>query len=289
MAEPPKAVDPFKIPVSFEIGKSYQPIEPKDGGLPGLDAAQNQVFACLVDWRSDIEFAERDFHVSRLAIAGAIAWEMLENVRTSGWRSTGFGKVHTFNFKWAFWKAWDTAAKQAETKGYLPPVTDDKRKELLSNPSGAIRYIGGIMAAIAEITAWEGFGDIRNDPIILTNVYQSKDLVQWEEHLKKKPKGSTLSGGNPMDIWVGENIAFLTAAVGTPNPLGEATRYVSQSDPTTSPGAKILTILKNHTLSGIAYGEYGSWELWPQQNGDWCEPQYAPDWCSTVNLAVRCI
>ena len=122
------------------------------------------------------------------------------------------------------------------------------------------------MAAIADITARHGFGDIRNNPIILTNVYQSKDLVEWEEHLKKKPAGSTLAGGNAMDIWVGRNITFLTAAVGTPNPLSEnrmAPGYVSLPDPTTSPGAKTLIIFKNYTLSDIAYAEYGSWELWP--------------------------
>ena len=35
-----------------------------DGGLPGLDDAQKQVFACLSAWRGDIENAERTFRVS---------------------------------------------------------------------------------------------------------------------------------------------------------------------------------------------------------------------------------
>ena len=67
-----------------------------------------------------------------------------------------------------------------------------------ATPSGTIRYIAAIMAAIAETAGNHGFRDIRDDPEILTNVYQSMDLNDWEEHLKKKPKGSDFTGGNKM-------------------------------------------------------------------------------------------
>jgi hypothetical protein len=231
-----------------------------DGGLAGLDDAEKQVFACLNAWRSVIENAESTFRVSRLAIAGAVAWELLENVRTWSPRSTGFGKVHLYNYNFR-----GTVAEQAESRGYLPKKTYSERKLILTTPEGAITYVAGIMAAIADITTRHGFGDIRNDPVMLTNVYQSKDLDEWEAHLKKKRAGSTLAGGNPMDIWVAKNNAFLTAAVGTPTPLVGVIvpAYVSRPDPKTALGAKTLTIFKNYTLSDIANSEYGSWELWP--------------------------
>jgi hypothetical protein len=221
--------------VSFEIGASFIPM---DGGLPGLTDAEKQVFACLNAYRWDIVNAERDFRVTRLAIAGAIAWEMLQNVRTWSPRSVGFGKVHLYNYSktgaaFGFMAGaavgsvpggvvgaaigavdFDTAAKQAEDAGYLPVQTRDARKVLLSTPSGAIKYIAGIMTGVADIAARDGFRDVRNDPEILTNVYQSMDLNTWDKHLKEKPKGSDLKGGNAMDIWVMANLDFLTAAVG---------------------------------------------------------------------------
>src|SRR4051812_24709367 len=80
--------------VSFEIGASYKPVL---SGL-SLTPAEEQVFACLHAHRADIVEAEQRFQVSRVAIAGAIAWEMLENARTGSARSVGFGKVHLWNF-----------------------------------------------------------------------------------------------------------------------------------------------------------------------------------------------
>jgi hypothetical protein len=130
MATPPRTADE----VSFEIGASFLPI---DGGPPGLDDAQKQVFACLNAWRGDIENAERTFHVSRVAIAGAIAWEMLENVRTRSPRSVGFGKIHLYNYNLR-----GTVAEQAERRGYLPAKTYDGRKLFLSTPREPSHTLG---------------------------------------------------------------------------------------------------------------------------------------------------
>jgi hypothetical protein len=198
--------------VSFEIGASYIPII----NAPARNAAEGQVFACLNARRREIVDAEKTFGVTRLAIAGAIAWEMLENVRTHSPRSVGYGKVHLYNYH--FSSSWyETAAKQAEDRGYIAPQSKEERKLLLATPEGAIRYIAAIMAAIADIAGRLGTRDIRFDPEILTNVYQSMDLKEWEAHLLAKPKNATLAGGNKMDRWVMSNLGFLIAAVGQPH------------------------------------------------------------------------
>jgi hypothetical protein len=246
--------------VSFEIGASYVPM---DGGLPGLSDAEKQVFACLHTHRAYIVQAERDFGVSRLAIAGAIAWEMLENPRKWSPRSAGFGKVHLYNYRFGFNPIdADTAAKQAEDAGYLPAKTYDERKLLLSMPPSAIRYIAALMAAIADLAARYGFEDIRDNPEILTNVYQSKDLKQWEGHLKAKPAGTSFTGGNKMDIWVTGHLKFLTAAVGDPKvpPAPAPAPSIAAAPPG---AAKSVEVFKGLTLSDLAHAEYGDWELWP--------------------------
>jgi hypothetical protein len=79
--------------VSFEIGASYLPIV----NSPAANAAEAQVFACLWAYRRVIVAAASKYGVTRIAIAGAIAWEMLENPMPSSVRAVGFGKVHKFH------------------------------------------------------------------------------------------------------------------------------------------------------------------------------------------------
>ena len=52
--------------VSFEIGSCFVPV---DAGMD-LDPAEQQVFACLRAHRAEIANAEREFRITRLAIAG---------------------------------------------------------------------------------------------------------------------------------------------------------------------------------------------------------------------------
>jgi hypothetical protein len=197
--------------VSFEIGASYIPII----NAPAENPAEAQVFACLNAHRREIVAAEKTFGVTRIAIAGAIAWELLENVRKWSPRSVGYGKIHLYNYH--FSRSWyDTAAKQVEDRGYIASQSKEKRELLLTTPEGAIRYIAAIMAAIADIAGRLGTKDIRFDPEILTNVYQSMDLKEWEAHLLAKPRGSSLTGGNKMDRWVTSHLDFLVSAVGRP-------------------------------------------------------------------------
>jgi hypothetical protein len=276
--------------VSPEIGGSYFPVPTS----LCLDPAQMQVLAALRSRRANILAAEQTFGIDRRAIAGAIAWEMLENPpdmkRKLGAkvdplgipRSVGWGKVHLFNLdKTRALKAWvlggplgvplgvvalhdfDTIAQETEDAGYLPKQSLQDRRSLLCTPEGAITYIGGIMAAIADIPASMGFDeDIRGNPMILTNVYQGETLKSWRAKLTKKMatlgKGAPFEPGNDMAIWVGNNLAFLEDAVGSPDfPL-------TAPDLTSLPGdANGFVVVRGSTLSDIAKERYGNWELWP--------------------------
>jgi len=183
-----------------------------------LNPAEMQVLAALRAHRSNIVLAERRFRVDRRAIAGAIAWEMLENVRPWSWtrslgRSVGYAKVHTYNVSIT---PFDTIASQTEDRGYLPARTFTQRRQLLATPEGAITYVGGILAAIAETTVACGFGDIRSDPVMLVHVFQQHTLDSWAEHLRNRAR-SSLVAGNPMALWVRRHFDFLEEAVGEPD------------------------------------------------------------------------
>jgi hypothetical protein len=275
--------------VSPEIGSSYLPVVTS----LCLNSAQMQVLAALRSQRHHIIATEQTFGVDRRAIAGAIAWEMLLNPpdwkRKLGGkvdplgipRSVGWGKVHLFNLdkKRAF-GAWvgggplgvplgvialhdfHTIAKETEEAGYLPVQSFEDRKRILATPDGAITYIGGIMAAIADIPASMGFDeDIRGNPVILTNVYQAETLKSWREKLTKKMaalgKSAPFEAGNDMAIWVGENLNFLEDAVGGPDdPL-------TAPDVASAPADKTVAVMKGSCLSDIAQKEYGDSDLWP--------------------------
>lgn len=212
--------------LSFEMDGA--PYESVPTSLVGLTIPQMRVLAALRQLKPDIVSAEQKWRVDRRAIAGAIAWEALNNWEiaghklTHGVRAVGLAKVHVYDSKIpladVFNASPDTVAKQVEDAGYLPKQTLEDRKRLLADPLGAITYIAAILRAFADIAAPYGF-TIGKDPVILTNLFQGKDLPKWRASLddKKKRGITTLSGGNTMDIWVGKNLPFLEDAVGTPN------------------------------------------------------------------------
>lgn len=271
--------------VSYEIRSSYAPVPTT---LVGLNPAELQVLSWLRAHAHLIVEAEQRFRVDRRAIAGAIAWEMLENVvhHPRFKISVGEGKVHTYygnrSTLWGNAKSIvtqmrirlpygdpgnDTSAKEVEDFGYLPPQTFDNRVAILSTTTGAITYIAAIMAAVADLAAQHGFDDVRSNPVILTNVYQGRTLLDWDAALKTKPRGTSFSGGNPMDVWVSAHIAFLEDGVGRPNlPESSPALLVSTMPAADGPppaASKTVTVSRNSSLSAIAQAEYGSLDLWP--------------------------
>ena len=196
-------------PLSYELADAPISSDPKV-----------RVERWLRNHRPEIEAAETRFKVDRRAIAGAVAWEAIENVR-GAWTpsSVGPGKVHIYKdlAKGNFFDE-DTVAKQVEDTGYLPKQDLEGRKNALRTSSGAILYIAAIMKAGADIAIAEGGFEIALNPEVLTWYYNSKDLPGWRALIKVKQRGTPFdTSQNPMSVWVKANLALLEAAVGKPS------------------------------------------------------------------------
>jgi hypothetical protein len=193
--------------ISFELSDAWDLPRPTDPPA-ALTPAELQVMSWLQAHQHEIADVERRRHVDRRAIAAAIAWEALKNPLPLSVRAVGPGKVH--------FRA--NVVHEVEAAGYLPVRTDAQRMPILRTPAGAIEYIGAIMQAQADIAASIGWDTRRNVPI-LANEYQGSDLSKWRAHLASKTPGAPLEVGNNMAIWAGQNIPYLEAAVGAPDPL----------------------------------------------------------------------
>jgi hypothetical protein len=202
--------------ISYELADAWL-LPPPANPPPGLTKAQGQVLSWLQAHRNDFVATEGKFRIDRLAIAGAIAWEALENVRSRPvdgiGRAIGPGKVHYSTER--TWGEGNPLAKQVEAAGYLPRVPMETRRNLLRTVSGSLAYIGACMAALADIAANHSF-NIRCNPTILCNCYQGNDLKSWEERLTNRPPGTPLVAGNEMALWMQGpgHLGYLEAGVG---------------------------------------------------------------------------
>jgi hypothetical protein len=207
--------------ISFELGDAPIPTKEETKTL-GLSEDEARVHLWLKKYQEEIAAAEASFGVDRRAIAGAIAWEALENVKIWSLRSCGPGKVHSWTWSTGLLGEGETVAGQVEREGYLPRVREKERCMILKTATGSIKYIGAIMSAFAEATekpnshGWPG-ENIRVRPEILTNAYQSEDLNSWRIRLETKIAGDNLKPGNEMAIWVRDHLGFLETAVGKPD------------------------------------------------------------------------
>lgn len=183
---------------------------------PAASTPRERVAAWLRTYRRAIEDAEARHGVDRRAIAGAIAWEALQNVigkpNIRLW--VGPGKVHVTE-----WKG-KSSAEETEQLGYLPQRSEQGRKAALGDPVGAITYIAAIMQASAE-AADAGHYNLRGDPPILCYLYNAKSPSWSQGHFgpgKKESPQPLGYSGSPMAVWVADstNLAWLTAQVGAP-------------------------------------------------------------------------
>jgi len=225
--------------LSFELEDAPMPQQAETALLGLANENETRVFLWLEEHAREIAAAESKFRVDRRAIAGAIAWEALVNVKSSvaTLRAVGPGKVHYWTWrsdktttgslddKSKLWGEAETAAEQVENAGLMPKTTQRQRKEILKTPAGAIDYIGAIMSAFAAEAeklrsgGWQG-ENIRNRPEILTNAYQGEDLNTWRARLDAKKPGDKLQPGNDMAYWVRARLHnFLEPAIGTPEIL----------------------------------------------------------------------
>jgi len=165
----------------------------------------------LIDNLGLIETAERNWGVDRRAIAGAIAWEALENALYLSVRAVGPGKVH---YKENKFSEGNPVSKQVEDRGYLPKQTMDARAKLLATTPGAIDYIGAIMKAFADTAATAGY-NIKCEPAILCTFYNGFDLPKAEALFKTKKYPTPLSPSpDKMGHWVDTNVSYLEDCVG---------------------------------------------------------------------------
>lgn len=182
--------------VSWEVDKT----------APAARTPAQRVSRWIRSHESEIAAAESAYQVDRRAIAGAIAWEALMNVKWSA-RAYGPGKVHAWT-----WSG-KTVAEEVEAKGDLPKKTRSEREEILATPGGSITYIAAIMNAGAEIAEKHGY-NIRRNPPILCFFFNAMDLPKWEAHLAAKKPGDPLEPGPKMGGWVAENMKYLEDTVG---------------------------------------------------------------------------
>jgi len=190
-----------KPDISFELEKTAT-----KGTTP-----REKVKNWIIDHLHDIQAAESKWGVDKRAIAGAIAWEALENPLYFSMRAVGPGKVH---YKESWSSEGNPVSKQVEDRGYLPKQSMDDRAALLAKDTGAIDYIGAIMKAFCDIAATAGY-TIKCDPAILCTFYNGFDLPKAEALFKTKKYPAPLKASpDMMGHWVEGNIPYLEECVG---------------------------------------------------------------------------
>jgi hypothetical protein len=223
--------------------------------LTGLTVAQRKVLAWLRLHAGGVVGAERKWGVDRRAVAGAIAWEALENKffwRMALNRWVGPGKPHNtddtgyhepsplyrhgnmaLKLLWSrlaehLFRKIPTVAEQVETEHYLPRQTYEGRARLLATPAGAITYIAAIMRALADRIAVYGYSDIYGSPAALAYFYNTSDLDKVKKHFEEKEKREVvcrvkscreLTLDNAMARFVRDQREYLEEAVGKPPDL----------------------------------------------------------------------
>jgi RHS repeat-associated protein len=178
------------------------PYTPKKAVGAWLDENKELIFAAAAKYKVD-----------PLAIAGAIAWEAIENPHTG---TLQIGKVKPRNI------FSDSIAEQVEKMGILPKKTYEERVKLLRTPAGAIEYIGAILSVGKDVAKSHGL-DIKDSPEMLTYFYQKhekasfdKKLTSWEQ--AGKPKFQIPIGPGSMAGWVHFNTKFLFESLYGPVP-----------------------------------------------------------------------
>jgi Domain of unknown function (DUF4157) len=234
-SESPKPPDPRvnedleKSGVSYELGNPPTPtVDELASGAPpqeyafleGLDEDRRRVMGWLLQYKDEIQMQELLRGVDRRAIAGAIAWEALVNVKESVDHSRaagGPGKVHVQSSHGIDMRL--SAPAEVEERGLVPKRTYDERVEVLKTPGGAIDYIGAIMQAMAEDAETSGF-DIWRDPAVLTWGYQSKYVDTFRERMQEKARAGEKvfdTSSSDMAVWTVGNLHYLELCVGEPS------------------------------------------------------------------------
>ena len=216
---------------------------------PIADTRMDRVALWLTQNERAITGAAASYEVPAEAIAGAIAWEALENV--SPWPSLtkwalGPGKVHPV--PWLTKQRWltSTAAQQVEQLGLITRTDDLTRIRLVQTTIGAVSYIAAILDSYAIAAEKAGLHpDIRNNPAILDTFYngvvkhvpdafgrikpyfpanyaENRDSTyimplnaeSWFRYAIRVDPGYTPEPGPTMGVWVRDHLTWLRQTVG---------------------------------------------------------------------------
>ena len=154
---------------------------------------------------------ERKRHISRLVIAGVIAYEALDHVHLEAVRPiarySGPGKVHYREYHISEGLP---VSKEVELLGYLPNRTQEQRRAILATDRGAIEYIGAIMSAYNAAAESNGVF-IRCQPDLLATFYSAWTLRESTAFFKKHPKRMR---PNLVGTWIDAHRRYLEDAAG---------------------------------------------------------------------------
>jgi RHS repeat-associated protein len=192
-----------------------------EGPKPPTTEPREAVAYWLSLHKKSIIKAEAESRVSRIAIAGVIAWEALNNPTNPIANnilsslpfyktSVGPGKMHIEPE--AGHMSWIEAAERRGGVKSNPLL----RSYTLKNPDVAIRYIGLAMDVAALISEKYGW-NIRNNPEILGQAYHGWKADEWLRNMSSKaPNAPFEIVQGTMGKWIQENQQYLERAVGRP-------------------------------------------------------------------------
>jgi hypothetical protein len=216
--------------ISAELASACELPDAPDA-MTGLTPEKQKVLSWLRVNQELIVQAEADWLVDRRAIAGAIAWEALNNVKSGRVfrRWEGPGKIHYFDIgapvkgaipnamAWLMGSHKVTTAEMTEAAGYLPPKTEQERGTAVKTAAGSITYIAAIMRADADVVSrLGGYPEELTywNPPVLATWFNTKTLDELKAIYSKKRYPAPLDPGEKMGPWVRDNLAYLEAAVG---------------------------------------------------------------------------
>jgi hypothetical protein len=192
------------------IGKLRYPSYELDDDAPPPDREPRAAVAFWLRNHSiEIAEVERASHVSRIAIAGVIAYEALENPQLATIKSEGVGKMHLIAEPGEI-----TWAEAVEAAGKMPKLSQEERFQRFRDSRVATKYIGAALDLIAEDAEKRGW-NLRGSPAVLGQIYHSWTPDQWSKHISAKPVNQPFEiTPGTMGEWIGINQQYLEKAVG---------------------------------------------------------------------------
>ena len=180
------------------------------GPEPPSRVPKDAVAFWLALHKDDIVRAEKKFRVSRIAIAGVIAWEALANPQIASYKAVGPGKMHLQGE--AGQSSWPDVIEGSGRMKLLGSLA--WRRVEMAKPDVAINYIAAALDVIAEIAEQSGW-NIRNHPEILGQIYHGWSAEQWQAAMRAKKPGAPFEIVSGMiGKWTEDHSAYLESAVG---------------------------------------------------------------------------